>query len=275
MDDASVAKRSLSILWAGQFFTTCSLTIIVPLLPFYMAELGAASLEENRIWTGLSLAAPAVTLCLFSPIWGRYGDRVGKKWMVVRALAGIAVSLIWMGMATSPVQFLLARLLQGAFGGVVDAAAAFTGSQAGEGTKGRALGSLQSATAAGSLAGPLVGGTLTDVFGFTAVMMASAILSAICGLTSAFILKEPSRGNKVVIQEKLSIPRASREMLSHRRIRKFLLAGVLSQFGAYGLISMFAPYVQGLVGNAYAASWVGVLQAVTWGATLLASPLWG
>lgn len=75
MDAAIEAKRSFYILWIGQFFSTCSLTIIVPLLPFYMAELGATLPEENRIWTGLALAAPAVTLCLFSPIWGRYRDR--------------------------------------------------------------------------------------------------------------------------------------------------------------------------------------------------------
>ncbi len=275
MDDTVVSSKSLSILWAGQFFSTCSLTILVPLLPFYMEQLGATSPEENRIWTGLALAAPAVTLCLFSPIWGRYGDRVGKKWMVVRALAGISICLAWMGTAISPAQFLLARLLQGAFGGVVDAAAAFAGSDAKEGTKGRALGKLQSATAAGSLVGPLVGGTMSDVFGFTAIITASAILTAICSLAAAFILKEPPRDKKVVIREKMSIPLASREMLRHRRIRNFLVVGALSQFGVYGLVSIFAPYVQGMVGNAYAASWVGILQAVTWGSTFLASPLWG
>lgn len=275
MNAAIESKRSFYILWIGQFFSTCSLTIIVPLLPFYMAELGATLPEENRIWTGLTLAAPAVTLCLFSPIWGRYGDRVGKKWMVVRALAGIACSLAWMGIATSPVQFLLARLLQGAFGGVVDAAAAFASSQAGAGTKGRALGSLQSATAAGSLVGPLVGGTMSDLFGFTTMIMTSALFTAACGIASAFILKEPSSETKVTTRENLSIPRASREMLRHRRIRNFLVAGILAQFGVYGLVSIFAPFVQEIVGTTYAASWVGVLQAVTWGATFLASPLWG
>ncbi|MFD2371612.1 MFS transporter [Brevibacillus sp. GCM10020057] len=273
--NASQAKRNLSMLWLGQFFSTCSLNIVVPLLPFYMAELGATQPGQNRIWTGLALAAPAVMLCLSSPVWGRYGDRFGKKWMVVRALLGIAISLTWMGMAASFLQFFLARLLQGTFGGVVDAAAAFTGSQASEGAKGRALGSLQSATAAGSLAGPLIGGILSDWFGLAPILLSCALLTAICGMASAFVLQETPRQSADTVREKLSISLASREMLGHRRIRNFLAAGVLAQFGVYALVSIFAPYVQGMVGNAHAASWVGVLQAVTWGASFLASPWWG
>lgn len=275
MNDSCFADRNFQVLWMGQFFSICSLTIIVPLLPFYLAELGVITTEENRLWTGLSLAAPAVTLCLFSPIWGRYGDRIGKKWMVVRALIGIASSLALMGLAQTPLHFLLARLLQGACGGVVDAAAAFTGSQATAGTEGRALGSLQSATAAGSLTGPLIGGTMADLFGFQTILWSSALFTLVCGLCAALVLKEPDGKADATLREDLSIPKASREIMRHRRMRYFLLAGMLAQFGAFGLVTVFAPFVQGMVGNGYAATWVGVLQAVTWGATFWGSPWWG
>ncbi|MGF9820821.1 MULTISPECIES: MFS transporter [Brevibacillus] len=275
MSSATSFARSFRILWAGQFFSTCSLTIIVPLLPFYMAELGATLPEANRIWTGVALAAPAVTMCLFSPLWGRYGDQVGKKWMVVRALAGISISLLWMGLASSPLVFVLARLLQGAFGGVVDAAAAFAGAQASEGTKGRALGNLQSATAAGSLTGPLIGGLLSDWFGLATMILWSALFTALCSVAAAVVLQEPASGRNLESREKLPIAHASQEMLRHPRIRNMLVAGMLAQFGVYGLVAIFAPHVEGIVGSAYAASWVGVLQAVTWSATFLAAPWWG
>ncbi|RNB59002.1 MFS transporter [Brevibacillus gelatini] len=275
MSNTTSFAKSFRILWAGQFFSTCSLTVIVPLLPFYMAELGATLPEENRIWTGVALAAPAVTMCLFSPLWGRYGDHVGKKWMVVRALAGISISLLWMGLSSSPLAFVLARLLQGAFGGVVDAAAAFAGAQASEGTKGRALGNLQSATAAGSLAGPLIGGLLSDWFGLATIILWSALFTALCSVAAALVLQEPARRKSQKGHEKLPIAHASREMLRHPRLRNMLVAGMLAQFGVYGLVAIFAPHVEGLVGSAYAASWVGVLQAVTWGATFLAAPWWG
>lgn len=275
MSETSFPNRNFQVLWVGQFFSICSLTILVPLLPFYMAELGASPIEENRIWTGLSLAAPAVTLCLFSPVWGRYGDRFSKKWMVIRALAGIALSLALMGLSRTPLQFLLARLLQGACGGVVDAAAAFAGSQAREGTEGRVIGNLQSATAAGSLLGPLLGGTMADWFGFQTILWISALLTGICGAVAAVVLKEPARQADAAQRESGSITKACGAILRHRRIRHFLLAGMAAQFGAFGLVTVFAPHVQGLVGEAYAATWVGVLQAVTWGATFIGSGWWG
>ncbi|WP_051188205.1 MFS transporter [Brevibacillus thermoruber] len=275
MNPSSFADRNFRMLWTGQFFSICSLTVMVPLLPFYLAELGAVTPEANGLWTGLSLAAPAVTLSLSSPVWGKYGDRFGRKWMVVRALIGIAASLGLMGLAQTPLQFFLARLLQGACGGVVDAAAAFTGSQAREGTEGRVMGSLQSATAAGSLLGPLVGGTLTDVFGFRPILWATALLLGFCGLGAAMVLKEPPREMHVPHRENVSLPHAWRNVLRHRRMRNVLVAGMLAQFGAFGLVTVFAPRVQEMVGSAYAASWVGVLQAVTWGATLFGSLWWG
>lgn len=275
MNRSCFSDRNFQVLWMGQFFSICSLTIIVPLLPFYLAELGAMTTEENRLWTGLSLAAPAVTLFLFSPVWGRYGDRFGKKLMVVRALIGIAASLALMGLVQTPMQFFLARLLQGACGGVVDAAAAFTGSQASEGTEGRVMGSLQSATAAGSLMGPLIGGTMADLIGFQTILWSTALLTGFCGLGAAIVLKEQTRETHVRHRENVSLLLACRDILRHRRIRNFLLAGMLAQFGAFGLVTVFAPHVQGMVGYAYAATWVGMLQAVTWGATLFGSPWWG
>lgn len=89
------------------------------------------------------------------------------------------------------------------------------------------------------------------------------------------VLKEPARPSHLPDRKNVSLLLACREILRHRRIRNFLLAGMLAQFGAFGLVTVFAPHVQGMVGYEYAATWVGVLQAVTWGATLFASPWWG
>ncbi|WP_410513166.1 MFS transporter [Paenibacillus sp. BR2-3] len=276
MNKSSCFQRNFQVLWMGQFFSICSLTVMVPFLPFLMTELGAVTTAENLLWAGLSLAAPAYMLCLVSPIWGRYGDRFGKKLMVVRALLGIAVSLGLMGWAQTPLQFFLARLLQGAFGGVVDATAAFTGSQANERTQGRVLGSLQSATAAGSLIGPLIGGTMADLFGFQTLLWWMALLTGLSGLGAAILLREPHRETASNREVNISLVKACSNLLRHRRVRSFLLAGMMAQFGAFGLVTVFAPRVEGMIGYAnYAATWVGVLQAITWGATLIGSPWWG
>lgn len=272
-----VWRRNFWILWMGQFVATAGLTVMVPLLPLYMEELGARGAEANRWWTGICLAAPAVTLFLASPLWGRIGDQWGRKWMVVRALFGLSVCMGLMGAAQSPVQFLLFRLLQGVCGGVVDAAAAFVGSDAPEHRHGRVLGHLQSATAAGSLFGPLIGGLLADGWGTRPLYWLMAGLTAACGWLAALGLKEPRPSpGRSKRSPSLPIPDVFLALMGRPRLRAVILAGVCANAGVFGVVVVFAPWVRELAGTGgAAATWVGVLQAVTWGATVLGAPWWG
>ncbi len=275
MSGSPAWNRNLRLLWTGQFLTTAGLTVVVPLLPFYMEELGVAETAANRFWSGLTLAAPAVTLMLAAPLWGRLGDRWGRKWMVIRALSGLAASMVLMGLARTPLQFLVCRLLQGACGGVMDSAAAFASAEAPPASRGRALGSLQSASAAGSLAGPLVGGLLTDLWGLRPLLLGTGLLTGACSLIAAWVLQESAQAVPVAASP-VPLHRTVADLFRHRQVRAFLLAGICAQAGAYGLVTVFAPHVRTLLRDpGHAASWVGILQAVTWGATFLGSAWWG
>ncbi|WP_229751813.1 MFS transporter [Marinithermofilum abyssi] len=271
-------RRNFWMLWFGQFVAIAGLTVVVPLLPFYMEMLGATDPVENRWWTGICLAAPALTLFLVSPVWGRIGDKWGRKWMVVRALLGLSASIGLMGWAQTPVHFLLFRLLQGACGGVVDAAAAFAGSDAPAGKRGRVFGNLQSATAAGSLAGPLIGGVLADGWGYRPLFWLMGGLTALSALLAAAVLVEPRPSEQREKQRGTETPmrQVFGRLMSDVPLRGILLAGVCAQAGVFGLVAVFAPLVRDLAGSPhYAATWVGVLQAVTWGGTILGAPWWG
>ena len=155
-------------------------------MPFYIEQLGATDPGQNRFWTGLCLAAPATTLTLAAPLWGRLGDRFGFKWMVVRALLCIAGCVLAMSLSRTPLEFFMARVLQGAFGGVDDAAAAFAGAQCPAEVRGRAMGQLQASTAAGALMGPLLGGFLCQRVGFSPVLGLAGLLIGASGLCSAW-----------------------------------------------------------------------------------------
>lgn len=266
---------NLRILWVGEFLATAGLTVMVPFLPFYMEELGASSQSANQFWSGLTLAAPAFTLGLASPLWGRLGDRWGRKWMVVRALFGLAVSMVLMSVATTPIQFLLCRLFQGACGGVLEAAAAFAGAEAPAEVRGRALGNLQSATAAGSLTGPLVGGLITDLWGFRPLLLATGILTGASGILATWVLHE-SRREPLRSFAPLPLHQTLTAVLRHRQVRAIVLGGLCAQAGVYGIVTVFAPQVRILLQDPeHAATWVGILQAVTWSATLIGAPWWG
>jgi MFS transporter, DHA1 family, staphyloferrin B biosynthesis exporter len=268
--------RSVRVLWLGQFLVTASLTVVVPLLPFYLEELGCRDPDENHFWTAWALAAPAIPLVVMAPLWGRLGDRFGRKAMVVRALFGIAGAVLAMAFARSPLEFFLCRLAQGAFGGVDDAAAAFASTEVPPERRGRAIGLLQSGTAAGALVGPLAGGFLSSQWGFAPILLTTAALIALAGALAASVLGD---GQRTLTRDRATTPtvgRALASLLEDRGARAFLIAGFFVQVGGYGLIAVFANRVRFIVpDSAMAAVWVGSLQSLTWAMTLAGAAWWG
>lgn len=75
-----------AVLWFGQFSTVAGLTVVVPLLPFYLASLGVPE-QDVAWWTGVSLAAPAITQMIVAPLWGKVAD---SRHLLLAGLAGQA-----------------------------------------------------------------------------------------------------------------------------------------------------------------------------------------
>lgn len=269
-------SESFRVLWLGQFLVTASLTVIVPLLPFYLEQLGCTDARANRFWTAWALAAPALPLVIMAPIWGRIGDRFGRKAMVVRALFGIALAVTAMGLARTPLEFFLCRLAQGAFGGVDDAAAAFAVTEAPAPQRGRVMGMLQSATAAGALVGPLAGGFLSTRWGFAPILLVTGAAIATSGVLAARTLQESRHAASERARHVSFAGSAIQSLLRDRSACAFLCAGFLVQVGGYALVALFANRVRQLAPDAATASeWVGALQALTWAVTLLGAAWWG
>lgn len=282
---AGAERRNLRLLWLGQFVNTTGLMMLVPVMPFYVRELGVHGLTAVQTWAGAAIAAPALALTVATPLWGRLGDRVGRRWMVVRALVGLALAMAVMAAAHTPLALLAGRLLQGCLGGVVEAAAAFAGSTGPSGKRGSALGKSFSATAAGALVGPLAGGILVGTGGMRELMLGIAAMAVVLAVACALGLSEPPRPKPAHAASRGPVrPGAPRHALNPPRPRlrdhvpgavPLAAAAVLVYFGVYGLIPVFAEQVTTTAGPSTASTWVGVLQSVTWGATLLASAGWG
>lgn len=266
--------RDIRVLWAAQFLNTAALMVLVPVMPFYVARLGASSAGAIALWSGVALAAPALMLTVTTPLWGAVGDRVGRKWMVVRALIGLALSMGVMAAAQTPVALVLGRLLQGTVGGVVEAASAFVAGEAEGGERGRALGRSYSATAAGAVVGPLFGGAFVAGDGIRVVMLATAALAVLAAGVAAVQLGHRRDGAGTAPAPRLR--RVAGELLRAPGAAALFAAAFAAHLAAYGMVPVFAIHLGAQLGDASAAAaWVGLLHALTWGATIVGSLWWG
>lgn len=265
--------RGFRVLWFGQFAAVAGLTVVVPLMPFYLAGLGVPA-ARIPLWSAAALAAPAVTQLITAPLWGKVGDRYGHKAMVVRAHAGLALAVGLMALADTPATFLAFRLLQGACGGVVSATAAYATCLAADARRGRALGGLTGATAAGALVGPLVGGLLAARYGYGILFAGVAVLLALSCVLALGVLPRWQPRRRTVVRA--SVRTVARRLLGDAAGRSLLLAGLAAQAATFALVVVFAPRVESITGSLAAATvWVGALQALTWAASLIGGPCWG
>lgn len=188
-------RANLWIVCAAQFLTLAGMTAILPLIPLYLQHIGVVERDAVRYWTGILGSAPFIVAVFATPVWGSFADRVGHKPMVVRSVFGIAIATVGMGFAGSPLALLGWRGLQGAVSGVFPAAVALLSSSTPPERVGRALAVLQSARAAGSLCGPLIGGVLADLLGMRFLFFGVGGLAAVTAVLCAFVLHEPARAS--------------------------------------------------------------------------------
>ena len=84
-------RRNLIATAFAELVAIIGFSVVIPLLPFFIQELGVQGEREVRLWSGVVLSAHAVTMAIFGPIWGALGDRYGRKVMVERAMFSGAV----------------------------------------------------------------------------------------------------------------------------------------------------------------------------------------
>ena len=82
--------------------------VVLPILPYYAREYGAAPAV-----LGLLVATHAAMQFVFSPVWGRVSDRVGRRPVMLVTILGTAVSLYVLGAAESLSGLFVARALSG------------------------------------------------------------------------------------------------------------------------------------------------------------------
>ncbi|HTP58185.1 MAG TPA: MFS transporter, partial [Spirochaetia bacterium] len=187
-------KKSFYAIFAGEVLAITGFNTSIPIIPFFIKDLGVTDQRLLNIWVGACATATAVAMFVFAPLWGQIADRYGKRPMLLRAMFGGAVITGLMGFATSPWQVLVLRGAQGALTGTVAAATVLVATISPKERIGFTLGLLQTAVYVGSSAGPALGGILSDHFGHRATFFVTALLLLSAALiVMRFVREEPLR----------------------------------------------------------------------------------
>ena len=81
-------QRTLWVMVGVQFIMSLSVTVISPILPLFLPQLGVHDAAAIDLWSGVLNSASFLMAALLSPLWGLLSDRYGRKVMVLRAAGG-------------------------------------------------------------------------------------------------------------------------------------------------------------------------------------------
>lgn len=104
-----------------------------------------------------------VAMTIATPIYGKLGDLYGRRRMILIGMGVFTAASVLCGLAQSMEQLVLARIVQGlGAGGMVSVSQAIIGDVVPPRERGRYQGYFSSMYAAASVAGPVVGGLMTE-----------------------------------------------------------------------------------------------------------------
>lgn len=270
-------KINLMVLWFGQFLVNAGMTMITPFLSLYLAkDLGVTGDRAIGMWAGLIFAANFLTSFIFQPLWGKLADKYGRKIMLLRSSFGMAIVIVLMGFAQSPLQLLLLRLLNGTISGFNPASVALVSGTTPKPKMGFAMGLMQSGAVAGTILGPLMGGLLADWIGFRPIFYVVGALLFVASLLALFLVKEKFDRVEAAQVPQVSVLEGFKELAKVPQLPALFGVTFLLQFAMVSPMSLLPLYVEKLHGTTVdLAFWAGMVSAVTGISNMLASPLLG
>ncbi|QQS38910.1 MFS transporter [Candidatus Woesebacteria bacterium] len=190
-------RRHFLILFITVFIDYLSFGIIFPLLPFYIK-----SYDVSAFTVGAVIASFSLMQFLFSPLWGKLSDVVGRKPIILASLLGTSLSFIMLSFASSIYAILVSRILAGLF---TSASLPTTYAYVADSTKQRErvekFGMLGAAWGLGFVLGPALGGLLSTISPTTPFLVAGFIALVNFIFTIVFLPESKTKSRKLEIKE--------------------------------------------------------------------------
>src|SRR6201996_6298433 len=191
--DSDPWMRNLIVCVFGSSPPILAMTLLLPFLPLYIEQLGETDHAAIVQWSGIAYGATFFTAALAAPLWGRLGDRYGRKLMLIRASLGMSIAMSLIGMAHSVWQLVALRLMTGLLGGYASGSMVLVAAQTPKARSGWALGVMSAGIMAGNLVGPLIGGVLPPLIGIRSTFFLAGAVIFVTFLGTTFFIREVPR----------------------------------------------------------------------------------
>ena len=198
--------EALSGLLLGMFVAILSSTVVSTALPEIIADLGGSQSSYTWVVTSTLLA-----LTVSTPVWGKLADLFDRKLLVQTGLAIYVGGSLLAGLSQSTSMLIGFRVVQGiGVGGLTALVQVILADLVSPRERGRYAGYLGAVFGVGTVIGPLLGGIVTDSFGWRWCFYIGVPFAI-----AAF----------VVLQRTLHLPRKGRRDVSIDYLGATLIAG--------------------------------------------------
>lgn len=154
--------RPLSGLMLGMFVSMLASTVVSSSLPLIVAELGGSQTSYTWVVTATLLATAVST-----PLWGKFADLANRKVLFQAAISLFIVASLIAGFAGDVGVLIAARTVQGiGAGGLAALSQIIMADIVSPRERGRYAGLFGGVMAVATVGGPLLGGVVTDTFGW-------------------------------------------------------------------------------------------------------------
>jgi len=265
-------KRNLYVLWTGVFFCSMAFSMSVPFLSLFISS--DLHVEDHlSFWSGLAFGITFLASALIAPYWGSLADKYGRRPMLLRSAFALCAIYVLTSFVQNPYELLGVRILSGLLAGYVPAAIALVATNTPENKVGYALGIMSTASAAGNIIGPMVGGIMSKSFGYRETFLLSGAVVLVSALIALFGIKEENFDRSRVRSHVLD---DLKEAVANRPFIKRLVLVMIVSGSVMLLEPLLTLYVLDMgISHGDASLSSGIIFSAVGIATVIAAPQWG
>jgi len=153
-----IRRRSLVVIFLTIFIDLLGFGIVIPLLAFFARQYGATGKT-----VGIVVGVYSLMQFIFSPMWGRLSDRIGRRPVLLISLAGSVLGYTLFAFSRDLVALFVARMIAGIAAANIGTAQAYIADSTTPENRARGMGLIGAAFGLGFILGPPVGGLLSHL----------------------------------------------------------------------------------------------------------------